>query len=115
MSDEERAERLFLISLPECKMNSFVVCASSMKRVTQLNARHPYAFKIQVWAQLRQRTAEALPMPEVQGYQSILDYENKVDLGQQTSPSSSDMGEDVADLLDAGDLGRPSLAPNDQD
>lgn len=115
MSDEERAERLFLISLPECKMNSFVVCASSMKRVTQLNARHPYAFKIQVWAQLRQRTAEALPMPEVQGYQSILDYENKVDLGQQPSPSPSDMGEDVADLLDAGDLGRPSLAPNDQD
>lgn len=115
MSDEERAERLFLISLPECKMNNFVVCASSMKRVTQLNSRHPYAFKVQVWAQLRQRTVEPVPMPEIQGYQSILDYENKVDLGPAPEPASLDMGADAADLIDAGDLGRPSPALDAQD
>ena len=98
MSDEERAERLFLVSLPECQMNNIDVCVESMKRVTQLNPRHPYAFKLQVWASMRQRTSELVPMPEIPGYQSILDYEDarakmsdgELDRGSQPQPQLAD-------------------------
>lgn len=81
MSDDERAERLFLVSLPECRLNNFDVCAASMKRVSEINPQHPYAIKLQVWASLSANTRERVPMPEIPGYQDILEYEERAGQG----------------------------------
>lgn len=64
MTDEERAERLFVIGYLECKRRSYSMCEAMMKRVLQLRPAYGSAIKLQAWASVS-RHGRPSPMPDV--------------------------------------------------
>lgn len=74
MSDEERAQRLFLQGVKDCRSKRFPMCEEAMRRVLKLDATHPKAFRLQAWASMR-RGGGTDPMPDIGDVPTLQEYE----------------------------------------
>ena len=76
MSQEERAQRLYIIGYQSCVQRDYEACEATMRRVTALRAESRDAFRLQAWAsvQARRNDPEA-PMPEVAPVPSLEEFE----------------------------------------
>lgn len=99
MSPEERAHRLFMISLPSCQIRNLAVCKASMERVTQIQSTHPYAFKIQVWASMQLKGAKVSPMPSVGELKPL----NAFDKDMDSAPDMGTVNDATKDLSQGDD------------
>lgn len=83
MSDEERADRLFIIGYNHCEERNYSTCETIMKRVASLNKGDPRAFRLQAWASAA-RSGNAGPFPALEGIPTLTDFETEelsVELG----------------------------------
>ncbi|RDV38018.1 hypothetical protein DV096_09390 [Bradymonadaceae bacterium TMQ3] len=76
MSQEERAQRLYIIGYQSCEQRDYEACEATMRRVTTLRAESRDAFRLQAWAsvQARRNDPEA-PMPEVAPVPTLEEFE----------------------------------------
>lgn len=72
MPASERAQRLFLLSLPSCEIRDLHVCKASMQRVVELDSTHPHAFSLMTWASLQSKGGSKQAMPDI-GSQPLID------------------------------------------
>lgn len=76
MTDEERAERLFLIGYQHCDNHNFGACERIMRRVATLSKGNVRAFRLQAWASAAQ-SGNVGKFPEVPDVPTLSDFETE--------------------------------------
>lgn len=75
MTDDERAERLYLTGYQDCVARRFDVCEAAMRKVTALDPANRNAFRLQTWANAQRMNPDGTKMPDVGEVPTLEDFE----------------------------------------
>lgn len=76
MSEEERAQRLYIIGYEYCRRGEYRLCSEIMGRVVALQGGSRNAFRLQTWASMQsQNPREREPMPDVGEVPTLANFE----------------------------------------
>ena len=88
MTDDERAERMFLVGYEYCRNRSYVDCEEAMKKVNAVKQGHKQALRLQSWASISRRQRKQIPMPDVGVVQTLGDYEINGNTPENDTPDA---------------------------